>query len=534
MPNDFARSAETLLKRKLYAVEADSVLRLSRLYASAYADLRNGAMARAEGVGVTTLGRDRLSSQWRTQFEQYANQRINTLHNEVIAEATRAATTATLGMYYGRLWMLDSMTSENTPINKPAYQPLQEADRYDTAITELLGREWRAQYATEMDSLTVELRRAIGTGMTEGEGIPAIMRRVAGTMGVETDRRRGAVGSVERRGYRANFNRVQTLTRTMVNQVSNEGALAAYRANGDIIIGYEWLAALDERTCPICQRLNGKFFTRDDGYKPPAHPNCRCTIIPVLNAVQMERPREMPPEQFTAWADGWGHRREIADFMNMPTLKPPPARVAPTEITTIDGVFKPPISAPGDTLDSLNAFMAENPDSALSYAMGDYEIGMLKVDYSRADDYFLIDRQVVKQEAAAFVQESLDIRYGKDYLLQLAQERAAENVIALSGDALEAAFNAQYAARAEAIETLARVDGIKLTPAQYRRLAEAREGGYLDMVYSREGSSTGSLQNTVTRATNAQRKPGGSANMSAGAREEARANFREWVQGIER
>lgn len=49
---------------------------------------------------------------------------------------------------------------------------------------------------------------------------------------------------------------------------------------------YEFMATLDERTCPECGRLDGKVFYTKDGKKgvnmPPMHPNCRCIITAAL------------------------------------------------------------------------------------------------------------------------------------------------------------------------------------------------------------------------------------------------------------
>lgn len=50
---------------------------------------------------------------------------------------------------------------------------------------------------------------------------------------------------------------------------------------------YEILAALDSRTCDICQELDGEVFTMKE-YEvgmtaPPFHPNCRCTTIPYFD-----------------------------------------------------------------------------------------------------------------------------------------------------------------------------------------------------------------------------------------------------------
>jgi len=67
----------------------------------------------------------------------------------------------------------------------------------------------------------------------------------------------------------------------------------------------EWLATGDERTCEFCDALDGKVMSLGDNFLdkgdtmtgrdggqmtadyehiqyPPAHPDCRCTIIPVI------------------------------------------------------------------------------------------------------------------------------------------------------------------------------------------------------------------------------------------------------------
>lgn len=539
LPHTTLRAGETLLKRAMFNVEQGAVERAEALYREAYYDLRTTAGAMADSAGVVKLNKGSTARQWNSAFMTYVEQRLHTLL-QAVTDATRQATaTALTGSYYGRLWLLDMATPENVQINIPRLQGAQildalREDEYSDMIRELLGAEWRADYGLEMDSLVLEIRRALGQGMVNGEGVGAVMRRVAGSMGVTIDRRRGGIGTPERRGYRANFNRVQVITRTVINRMSNAGAISAYKANADVLSGYEWLTARDERVCVDCAAMDGKTFTFKSLRQPPLHPNCRCTVIPIIRGKALGDPNDDPRQSFPQWAKEHGMDAELARFLKPTGVRlTQPAPRTPARVRTIDGIFSRPNGTPGGTLDSLNAYIARNSDDALSYAMADYEVGMLKVDYSRVDDYFLIDRDVVRREAAAFVRESMDIRYSKDYLLQVARERAAANGLTYSAAEIEAAYNATYAIRAEAIETLARIDGLRLTPAQYRRLEQARAGNYLEMVYSREGSATGSLQNAVNRSITTQRRPGGSANYSAGARREARENFREWVQGIE-
>lgn len=306
LPHRAMREGELFLKRRTFAVERAAVLRLQALYRAAFNDIR-AVMLDSAGQGTT----------WRAPVEQYAAQRVGYLKRDVLATVEGAAKAALVGNYYGRLWLLDMATPEDVRINTPLLMPpdtLQE-DYYDSLIRDLLGKQWRAQYDVELDDLTLGIRRAIGTGLQNGEGMDAIQRRVRDSMGVPTDRRKGRVGSAERRGYRANFNRVQAMTRTVVQTVANNGTIAAYRANSDILSGAEWLTANDEAVCPICSGLNGKVFPLKSNFRPPAHYSCRCTIIPVIKADALDDSGKAPRVPFKAWASGWGMERELADFL---------------------------------------------------------------------------------------------------------------------------------------------------------------------------------------------------------------------------
>jgi len=78
-------------------------------------------------------------------------------------------------------------------------------------------------------------------------------------------------------------NRAEMIARTESVRIFNYAALTRYNNAG--IKKWRWLAAMDERTCPICMSRHGKVFS-DPADLPPhaSHPNCRCTIIPYLEA----------------------------------------------------------------------------------------------------------------------------------------------------------------------------------------------------------------------------------------------------------
>jgi len=82
--------------------------------------------------------------------------------------------------------------------------------------------------------------------------------------------------------------RAEMIARTETIRSSNAGAMEAYRqANLQRV---EWYATLDGRQCPECEVLHAmepiSIGGRWDGYDyPPAHPNCRCTVLPVIEEV---------------------------------------------------------------------------------------------------------------------------------------------------------------------------------------------------------------------------------------------------------
>lgn len=306
LPTRALTDAETYLKKQTFKVEAVAVQRLQALYKEAYRD-----------IAATIDDTANMTQSWRAPVESFTAGRVLALKRDVLLLVTRYTQAVYVGNYYGRLWLLDVSTAAHVPISAPPVNTAQlQEDIYDQLIQDLLGEEWRAKFALEMDDLTLQIRRAIGSGLQNQESISAIQRRVRDAMGVSTDRRRGAVGTSERAGYKANFNRVQTLTRTVVQTVANNGSIRAYRANGDAVGGYEWLTANDERVCPICFKLDGKRFGLKSNFRPPAHPNCRCSLSPVLKADMTGDISTPPREALPQWVQKFGLQRELDDFLN--------------------------------------------------------------------------------------------------------------------------------------------------------------------------------------------------------------------------
>lgn len=132
-------------------------------------------------------------------------------------------------------------------------------------------------------AVSQQANRTLAEGLARGENPRAIARRL-------TDRI-DAIGKT----------RATTLARTSVIDTFNAAALNRYeQLDGveGISVTAEWQTAGDNRVCPICEALEGRMWTIEEArsatvsvaghddipVRPPAHPNCRCAIIPSTSA----------------------------------------------------------------------------------------------------------------------------------------------------------------------------------------------------------------------------------------------------------
>jgi SPP1 gp7 family putative phage head morphogenesis protein len=72
------------------------------------------------------------------------------------------------------------------------------------------------------------------------------------------------------------------LARTAIQDYNRQVKEAVWDANEESFVGlkYEWVAALDSRTCPTCAPLDGDVRDkRTDFPKTPVHVNCRCQVV---------------------------------------------------------------------------------------------------------------------------------------------------------------------------------------------------------------------------------------------------------------
>jgi SPP1 gp7 family putative phage head morphogenesis protein len=74
------------------------------------------------------------------------------------------------------------------------------------------------------------------------------------------------------------------LARTAIQDYNRQVKEAVWDANEESFVAaglkYEWVAALDSRTCPTCAPLDGEVRDKRTGFpKTPVHVNCRCQVV---------------------------------------------------------------------------------------------------------------------------------------------------------------------------------------------------------------------------------------------------------------
>lgn len=139
-----------------------------------------------------------------------------------------------------------------------------------------IGNYWSAQSAQVRGNFVRQMRM----GIAGGEPLQQLIARVRGTK--ENNFSDGIMNATKKKA--------EALVRSSVAAVNNQAILNTYEANADLFNGYQWLATLDTRTSDICKARSG--LTWDMNFQPvghgiawsppPAHFNCRSTVIGVL------------------------------------------------------------------------------------------------------------------------------------------------------------------------------------------------------------------------------------------------------------
>jgi SPP1 gp7 family putative phage head morphogenesis protein len=138
------------------------------------------------------------------------------------------------------------------------------------------GKRWKGLKGVAED-VQLEVSQVVRDGIVNKEGLGEIKKQIKERLDVTSSR-------------------AEAIARTETTRFSNHAKIKSYEDSG-IVESIIWDAHLDNRTSPICEKLNdqkvplGKFFQVETNKglaefsQPPAHVNCRSVIRPVLKSV---------------------------------------------------------------------------------------------------------------------------------------------------------------------------------------------------------------------------------------------------------
>ncbi|MED1443037.1 minor capsid protein [Aeribacillus composti] len=136
-------------------------------------------------------------------------------------------------------------------------------------IKEFVDFDWSGQHFSEriwnnQTALKNALKTILVRGMQDGESIDKMARKIT--------------KQFESKAYQS-----KKLVVSETARIIGQARENIYADSG--VQKVEWLATLEQNTCEICAKLDGKVFDLDDPKKPkiPRHPNCRCDLIPYIS-----------------------------------------------------------------------------------------------------------------------------------------------------------------------------------------------------------------------------------------------------------
>jgi HK97 family phage portal protein len=220
-----------------------------------------------EHVKAIDDGKEEIVGRVKVEVEQYLEMEYNGMADSASADGgdDGAKIAAVMTPHYRAAVKLAYDTAEE-----------QLAD-YDVSISFDLAnpkvRETISGLLTAVKSITgttkEDVRGIIANGLERGLSIPQI------------------TAAIRERAPDLSKSRAEMIARTETADAYTRGAILAYEESG-VVTGYEWDATLDNRTSQVCQGLNGQKIKAgqrfsNGGVGPPAHPNCRSVLLPLVD-----------------------------------------------------------------------------------------------------------------------------------------------------------------------------------------------------------------------------------------------------------
>jgi SPP1 gp7 family putative phage head morphogenesis protein len=136
---------------------------------------------------------------------------------------------------------------------------------FDYTLAHAEARQAATQYSYELirgieESTQRVMRESVSRWVENGEPLERLVKDLEPTFGRQ---------------------RARVIAQTETTRAYQMGAQESYRQSG-VVEEVEWQTAADELVCPTCGPKQGQRMPLGSSDVPPAHPNCRCWIAPVV------------------------------------------------------------------------------------------------------------------------------------------------------------------------------------------------------------------------------------------------------------
>lgn len=230
---------------KYYATAADRVIK-------DFENTYNKILAQeAQGKQITPALLYRLDTYWSMQGA--LRQELQKLGEKQISLLTKIFELSFFDIYYS--FSLEGSKPFNTIDKAGARQLI-------NAIWVADGKSWSSRIWGNTELLTQTLNEELINCLVTGKKTTELKK-------------------ILQERFNASYSRADSLVRTEIAHVQTESAKQRYKDYG--IQEVEILADEDERRCEICGKLHQKRYPLGAEVPIPAHPNCRCCIIPVVD-----------------------------------------------------------------------------------------------------------------------------------------------------------------------------------------------------------------------------------------------------------
>ena len=206
--------------------------------------------AKEDGKDPTPADLYKLDKYWKLQGQ--LNTRMQKLGNRIIPKLSKAFQENFFEVYYS--FALDSSDTFSTLDTEAVQQIINQIWCAD-------GKSWSARIWDNTKKLTETLNEGLIHCVASGKPVSYLKQ-------------------ILQERFSVNYGAVDSLVRTEMAHIQTQAAQKRYEDYG-IEYVQVWADA-DERRCEICGKLHQKRLPIGSQMPIPAHPRCRCCIIPVV------------------------------------------------------------------------------------------------------------------------------------------------------------------------------------------------------------------------------------------------------------